>query len=277
MIIFILSILIFFAGASMGSFFTVVIERMQSGEKGIIFGSSQCPQCHKNLGVMDLIPVLSYLILRGKCRQCHKKISKFYPLVELACGAYLVFDYLYFIIKQSLSSVPNLASPLPVGAQLTSFIVYGIIGLFVLLIAFYDGKYKEVPTLLLYLWIIACIIANFFIPNNLNNIAFSVALSLTFYGGQILLSRGKWLGSADLFFGVGTAILLGFEKGIVGMIMAYITGSLISVFLIITKILSRKSTIPFIPFLGIGTLIALFFGNEIVVWYINTSLFNFNL
>lgn len=272
-----ISILIFFAGASMGSFFSVVIERMQHSEKGIIFGSSKCPHCHKNLCPLDLVPVLSYIFLRGKCRNCHKSINKFYPLLELTAGLFLVFNYLHFILKQNISTITETSNIIPIGTQLTECIVYGIIGLFVILISFYDGKYKEVPNLLLYLWIVACIIANFFIPSNISNIIFSVALSMTFYGSQILLSKGKWLGSADLFFGIGAAILLGFERGIVGMILAYISGSIISIFFIATKILHRKSTIPFIPFLGLGTLIALFFGNEIVLWYINTSLFNFSV
>jgi len=189
-------LVLFILGASIGSFFSVVICRLHDHEKGIIFGASHCPKCKKNLKTQDLIPVFSYIFLGGKCRYCKKPISPFYFYLEITSGIALVLNYMYFLLIQNvpldLTSIDGL---LLNQHNLFLFLDYSLIIFLAILIAFNDFKYKEIPNLFFYLWIAAAIGSNFIAPNNILNILFGLAISMIFFGSQILLSRGKWLGS----------------------------------------------------------------------------------
>ena len=117
-------ILLFILGVLLGSFLSVLIHRLHTGEKGIILGSSFCPKCNKKLSPLELIPLISYLLQKGKCKKCKKHIAWHYPVLELSTG-------LLFVVIAMTGF-----TPLPIYLGFTLIFVF---------IFFYDLLYQEIP------------------------------------------------------------------------------------------------------------------------------------
>jgi leader peptidase (prepilin peptidase) / N-methyltransferase len=261
---------LFIIGTAFGSFLSVVTNRTLKNQSGIFFGKSICPKCKHHLQTLDLIPLLSYLIYRGKCRYCHKKISIEYPLLELATGFIFVLNY-YLLFSPSSDLFLNFPT---INAILTYYIYSCLITLALFAISFCDLKAKEIPNSLLYTWIIICFAGPLILTNHSPlSIGLALSVCLLLFGGQWLLSKGRWIGSGDIYFAIGMSFLLGLEKTVIAILITYILGSLISIILLLTKIAKRKDTIAFIPFLAFGTLISFYFGNQLYLWYITSNFF----
>lgn len=263
-------VLVILIGASIGSFLSVVIYRIKAGEKGIIFGQSYCPMCKKNLSITDMIPIASFIILRGKCRKCKKNISPYYFFLEVVTGLVFLTTYLKFPFVLWLQN----GTPIPDIFLLTKFIFYSIYGVFLIAIFFYDLQTKEIPEIFLFPFIILAIIGTIVTKEPiLISAIIAVIISFIFFGGQIFLSKGKWLGEGDLYIGIAVAIILGWEKFILFIVLTYLIGSVISVPLLITKKTKLKSEIPFAPFMILSSFICIFLGENIVNWYLNGIIF----
>ena len=222
-----------------------------------------CPFCKKKLKFRYLIPVLSWLFLRGKCGYCGKKIGINYLALEITTGLtflvlFLTFNFVEIKFDQFFLNYE----------MLKLFIFYTIEFLFLMAIFFYDLQYKEIPDRFSITAIILAITGNILLNtvSPLNMAIGGISISL-FFALQFLLSRGKWIGGGDLRLGFLIGVLLGWEKGLVALIIAYMVGALLSLILLGMKKLDRKSQIPFGPFLVTGTLIAFFFGQQILDWY----------
>jgi len=230
---------IFILGLAVGSFLNCVIYRLETGGS-FLRGRSFCPHCKHLLGWPDLIPVLSFLILKGRCRYCHQKISPQYPLVELATGI-LFAATLYFT-----------------GVEL----LYFIIGGFLVVIFVYDLKHFIIPDKVIYPAIAIAAICNFS--------AWPSALgAAAFFGAIVLISRGKWMGVGDIKLGFLMGLILGFPNILVALFLAFLIGAIIGVGVIISGKKTLKSEVPFGPFLVTGTIISLFWGQKIINWYLN--------
>lgn len=138
---FLIYLFIFVFGTICGSFLNCVIYRLEIGES-FLKGRSYCPHCKHVLTWQDLIPIFSFLILKGKCRYCHQKISWQYPLVELATGILFVSTLIYFFSKTSI--LVNSAM-----TELTS-IYYLVIACFLIIIFVYDLKHYIIPDKVIY-------------------------------------------------------------------------------------------------------------------------------
>lgn len=243
---------IFLLGLFLGSFASVLIARTRTGEKGRLMGRSKCPKCHHILGALDLVPVLSYLFSGGKCRYCHKKISPFYPLLELGMG--LLFALTFWLA----------------GPAVGSWILATYLGMtfaFVL-ISVYDGLYQEVPDVFSLPTALFCLIA--FPVLGLYDPwegLMGLIVPTLFFGTLFLGSKGRWLGEGDLRIGWIMGAVLGHPLVILGLFLGYLFGALFSVIGLLAKKLTRKSTLAFGPFLLAGTYVALFFGERIWQWY----------
>lgn len=270
-----LSAIIFIFGTVIGSFLSVVLYRLHAKKKGICLSRSICPACKKALKWNHLIPVLSFLFLRGKCGYCNKKISSHYVLLELFTGLLFLFTFLNF---NFLEGVKSITDPLSFNYTINwtifqTFIFYIIEFAFLICIFFYDLMYKE-------------IIDRISIPAIAIAIAGGIVFSLVsipsmliggigifaFFSLQLILSKGKWIGGGDLRLGALMGFLLGWQIGIIALMIAYLFGSIVSIILLISRKVTRKSEIPFGPFLVTGTLLGVFYGNEILNWYLNTLL-----
>jgi len=259
-------ILIFLTGLTVGSFLNCVIYRLEKNES-FLRGRSYCPHCKHILSWQDLIPVLSFLILRGKCRYCGKRISLQYPLVELSAAILFVFIF--------NAAAFNLRT-----------IYYLIICCFLIIIFVYDSKHYLISDKVIYpaigITFFYQIISNFQFPISITNFQFQItnfyfsilsALgAAAFFLSIFLISKGKWLGFGDVKLAFFMGLFLGFPKILIALFFSYLIGAIIGLGLILAGKKTLKSEVPFGPFLVIGTFIALFWGNQLINLYLNSFL-----
>ena len=243
-------------GLVIGSFLNVVIDRLPNRQSIVVNPPSHCPACQQRLQVKDLIPVLSYAWLRGRCRYCQTRIPIRLLLVELATGA--AFGLLYWYFKLS----PELAVALYYFCLL-------------LVIAIIDLERQLILNWLAYPAIVIALGLSIFASPQ----ALAPAISDAAIGGVIgfgvflliaLLSRGG-LGWGDVKMAALMGIMLGWRSALVAFFLAIIAGGLTAIALLATHTRGRKQAIPFGPFLALGAMLALLWGSTIWGWY--TGLF----
>jgi len=256
-------LIIFLFGLIVGSFLNCLIYRLEKKES-FLKGRSYCPRCKHQLSWQDLIPLLSFLELGGKCRYCKQKISWQYPLVEISTA--LIF-LLVFIFQSSIFNEFLIINFL-------TLIYYWIIAVFLIIIFVYDLKYYIIPDEIIYPAIVIALIFNFkfliFGQAPIFKLSILSALGASaFFLAIFLVSRGKWLGFGDVKLAAFMGLFLGFPNILVGLFLAFFIGAIIGSVLILTNKKKLKSEVPFGPFLVTGTLISLFWGRELVSWYLN--------
>lgn len=260
-------ILLFILGTIFGSFLSVLIYRIHTEKKGIFFGKSECPHCHKKLKNRDLIPIISFIINKGKCRMCKKPIGLHYLLLEIVTGAALAFIFLiYPFIEFTFTEFTHFSPEF-----LLPFIYNSLISLFLIGIFFYDFLYMEIPEIFTFPAIGFVFIATFFLPEpGLFSMVIGGVIAAIFFGFQVWVSKETWLGIGDMQVGILMGMFLGWERLIVGIIIAYLLGTILSVVLLSAKIVKGKSKIPFAPFLVSAMFIMIFFGDFIYKLYLST-------
>lgn len=225
----------FVSGMVFGSFGGVLLSRVPL--RGALWGRSHCPECGHVLGVFELVPLVSFLFLWGKCRWCHRGISWMYPFLEVVSGSLFVLAWI--INTPSIFQGVLLA--------LTLWLL--------LLIAWSDAQTKLVPDVftlpfLFLAFVFGTVFGHFAIWGPL--------LGGGFFALQWIVSRGKWVGSADILVGGGVGALLGrWESVLTALILAYIVGGFFAAFLLLSRHKKWGERIAFLPFLAIGTLGAL--------------------
>ncbi len=256
---------VFFFGAAIGSFLNCVICRL--GTKKRAFSErSACPKCKHNLEFFDLIPVLSFLILRGKCRHCGKKISFQYPLVEIATG-------LVFILILSFHL------PVVHFYQLVNIVFLLLCACFLIIIFVYDLKHYLIADEILFPGIFIALGYRLFESFQINNFLsvdfkffFNYILAALTASGFFLIififSRGKWIGFGDVKLGIFLGLFSGWPRIIAALFLAYMIGGIISTALLILKKKNMKSELPFAPFLITSAFIAMLWGEALIGWYL---------
>ncbi len=246
--------LVFALGLLIGSFLNSVIYRLEKGGS-LVTERSRCPHCGHILSWYELIPLLSFIIQRAHCRACHGKISWQYPLVELAAAL------LFVLAWRHLPAYWH-----GVEAAYLFFVCASLVVLFV-----FDLKQYIIPNRVMYpLIAIAALHAWWgkgFMPG-----AHPVWSALGASGFFLFLycaSKGEWIGFGDVKYGIFMGLFLGFPLILIAFFFSYCIGALVSIFLLLRKHMALKSQIPFGPFLVSGTLIAYFFGADIMQWYLN--------
>lgn len=242
--------LIFLLGLSFGSFINVFIDRNINGES-IVFGKSHCDRCKKNLAWYDLIPLLSFIFLLGKCRYCHTKLSFYYPIAELSTAAVFVLVYLYAAPQSFLILELD---------QIIKIIYYLFMAGSFIAIFFSDLKYGIIPDKIVYPAVAVSLIFNLqfqILPYFLSALG-----AFLFFLILILATKGKGMGIGDLKLVFLMGLFLGFPKIILALYLAFLTGAVVSIILILCGVKKlRGSKIPFGPFLVLGTFLALFYLN----------------
>jgi len=264
----ILYFFIFLFGLAVGSFLNCVIYRLEKNES-FLKGRSFCPHCKHKLTWYDLIPLFSFLILKGKCRYCGKKISLQYPLVELATGVLFlsIFNFQFSIHNQfSIFNFQNLLT--------TSYLL--LIACFLIIIFVYDLKHYIIPDKVIYPGIGIVLFYQLFRIWSFGNwnlfriwdLGFGILPSL-FLLAIILISKEEWMGWGDFKLAVFMGLFLGSPKILVALFLSFLIGAIIGLILIITGKKTLKSKVPFAPFLVTGTFLAMFFGEGFINWYLN--------
>lgn len=263
----IIYVFIFLFGLIVGSFLNCVIYRLQV-RRSFLIGRSICPQCKHKLSFLDLIPLFSFLALRGRCRYCRKPISLQYPLVELATGALFIL-----IIFWHLSF--GFALTFELWALLTLCFML-CVSCFMIVILAYDLKHLIIPDNVLCPAIAITLVYRFVeilfryssFEILLSDYLLSAVIAAGFFLVIYFLSRGRWIGLGDVKLAVLLGLVLGFPKILVGLFLSYLIGGIIGIGLIIAKKKGLKSEVPFAPFLIISTFITLFWGEQIINWYL---------
>lgn len=246
-------------GLVAGSFANVLVLRTKSGES-IVWPCSHCTLCQHTLRWYDNIPLLSYAILRGKCRNCHKHISMQYPVVEAAAGIMFMLLYLHFLPHTPL--------------QWVQLAVWFIVTILLIAAFVYDLRWLELPdqfTLPVIGLAIVLIITKLLVsgwgsvwPQLLATMLFGLT-----YLGLWYFTHGKLLGGGDIRLAVLMGLLLMVPQLLVAIFVAYMLGALTGVALIVFRQKKRSDRIAFAPFLIIGMYVGLFFGLQTSTWYLS--------
>jgi len=236
--------LAFLFGLVFGSFLNVVIYRLKSGDS-IRFGRSFCPRCKTILKWHDLVPLLSFFLLKGQCRHCRKKISWQYPAVEILSGLIWVFVW-------------NL------GFGIWNFIYYIFILSAFLVIAIYDFKWKIIPDKIIYPAIAVVLIFNLFEILKYQNIAIflwplSVAIiAFLFFFSIFYFSKGRAIGLGDAKLAFLIGLFLEPELAFFAFTLSFILGAVYAIILLILGKKTLKDKIALAPFLSASTAIIFF-------------------
>jgi prepilin signal peptidase PulO-like enzyme (type II secretory pathway) len=238
---FILALLFFVFGTVIGSFLNVVIDRLPQG-RTIWKGRSVCDSCHKVLSPLELVPIVSYLFLGGKCKHCHAKIPLRLTIVELLAGISFALVLLYSWQ----------------GANLLTLLFSLIIVCLCFLIFFIDLDYGIIPDEILVIMGVLSLIYILASPGLLLQHLATAIVTLILFLSLFLVTKGRGMGFGDVKLSFVMGLLLGFPAIIYALYFAFLTGAFISVILILKGHKNLKSKIPFGPFLSLGILFGYF-------------------
>jgi prepilin signal peptidase PulO-like enzyme (type II secretory pathway) len=232
-------------------------------------GRSMCLHCKHELTTMDLVPVFSWLSLRGKCRYCKKDISAQYPIVELATALLFMASYYWW----------------PAVLKGPEWLLFGLwlillTGLLALLV--YDLHWQLLPNRIMYplgyLAVVYALTSVVIAPRPLvalTNVALSVAVGGGVFYVLFQVSEGKWIGGGDVKLGWLLGLIVATPaRALLVIFIASVLGTLVSLPLLAAKKLKPNNTIPFGPYLIMAAIIVVLFGHNITLWYQNTF-FNF--
>ena len=272
---------VFIMGLIFGSFINVVIYRLNPALKlkGGVFGRSMCPKCKTQLKWHDLIPVLSFVFLKGHCRYCDKKISWQYPIVEILSGliwAGVFYKSCFYVNFSPFGSCPE-------GTQLLNIFYQIFILSSLLIIAVYDLNRRIIPDRIVYPAIAIVFLYNifdFFKFQNLetfkllNNIEtfiwplFTASVAFLFFFSIFYFSKGRAMGFGDVKLAFLIGLFLSPLLAVSAFILAFIAGAIFGIILLWLSNKTLKSQIAFGPFLVFGVFFAFFFSNFIIKFLI---------
>lgn len=233
-------IIIFILGLCVGSFLNVLADRLPR-EESVFWGRSHCDWCKKPLRWFELIPVISFLIQRGRCRRCHKPLSIQYPLVEIVTG--LGFAYLY----------PNPVNIIIFSTFLVLFIS--------------DLKFQILPDSMIVVGSIAALGSLLLYPASRPLLVTNVLTAVGSFAFLYILwavTRGRGMGFGDVKLAFFMGLFLGYPMIIIAFYTAFLTGAAVGVILILGRKKSWRSKIAFGPFLILGTAVGFLWGHHIL-------------
>lgn len=241
--------LVFFAGACVGSFLNVCICRLPK-RKSVVLPPSHCPSCLSRLKVWDLIPVISYLALKGKCRYCGCKVSPQYPAVELVAGVLFVLA----VAKYGITP-----------GALRALVLFSVL----IPATVIDLRHKIIPDQLN----LAGVVLGIPLIFESREVFFSGAAGFVAGGGLLLLiavlSRGG-MGGGDIKLAAAMGLLLGWKHLLVALFLAFAAGGAAGFLMVLFKMKRMREAAPFGPYLALGAVVAALAGDEIVSWYMRS-------
>lgn len=246
-------VIIFVIGVNCGSFINCLVWRLHA--KKTILGRSFCPQCRKQINWYDNIPLLSFLLLKAKCRYCRQSISWQYPLVEAATAIIFILIWYSYYPHSQFSNFQILRDWIFAG--------------FLIVIFIYDLRWYEILDTVTIPAMVIAFIFNLWLGASFWSLLLAALIGGGFFLGQFLISQGRWIGGGDIRLGALMGLMLGYPQVVVALMIAYLSGSVVGAGLLVAKKKQWSSQIPFGTFLSLATIIAMLWGSEILSWYLN--------
>jgi leader peptidase (prepilin peptidase)/N-methyltransferase len=245
------SLIIFWGvvGACIGSFVNVCVGRLIN-EQSLVSPPSHCDGCQRRLAWWELVPVLSYIILRGRCRTCGARIPLQVLWVEMGCGALLAFLYW--------------SKGLTVGFGLAAFYSYVFI-----VLGLIDLRTKLILNIIVYPAALLALVLDLLLPGpGIVSGLIGAAVGFGFFLIPFLVTLGRGMGLGDAKMAALMGLALGFPLVGVGIVGGVVLGGVVAIFLLASGLKNRKEAIPFGPFLSLAGIVALIWGNGILQWYL---------
>ena len=249
------SLLVFLIGLAVGSFLNVCTYRLPRKES-LLYPPSHCPLCGKLIKWYDNIPLVSFLILKGKCRSCTSPILWRYPLVEGITGALFLFSFI---------------SHRPFSSALFILLLRDLVFIvFLIPIFFIDLEKQIIPNTLSYPLIILglpfALVSGSFL-SSLMGVGLGAGLFLVIRIVAFFFLKQESMGAGDVKLAAGIGSFLGWSQALLSFFLSFLLGAIISVFLLAFHIKRRRDRIPFAPFLVLASFISLYFGSELLRLY----------
>lgn len=246
---------LFIYGTAIGSFLNVLIDRLPNEES--IMGRSHCDHCKKTLNGIDLFPIFSFLFLGGKCRYCKKKLSFFYPFVELLTGIAFILTWVYFPVNElvKLDLLITLVKLAAIGIVCTLIVIF-----------FADLKYHIIPDSMQISLLIFSMFLHFFQGESVSafiNYFLSGLAVMTPILFIFLVTKGRGMGFGDVKLAFGFGLLLGLTGGLMVLYISFLAGGIFGAVFLLLRKKGMKSVIAFGPYLVISIIIVLFFFQNI--------------
>jgi prepilin signal peptidase PulO-like enzyme (type II secretory pathway) len=250
-------VIVFVLGLCFGSFVNMLVYRTAlryklTKSQFLISNDKKkrsfCDYCGKQLKWYENVPVVSWLVLKGKTKCCHKKLPISYPIVELLMG--VIFVVFYFVGAYGNTPV--------------QFILGFLIVVLLAFSAVFDWKYMILPDFSTIILIIIAFLGVIFDESNIIPYLLSALISVGFLLILNLITKGNGMGMGDVKFALFMGLFLGYPKIIIAFYVAFIVGAIYGIILMIFKKAKKKSQVPFGPFLILGTIIAWWWGEKIV-------------
>lgn len=261
----VLSPIAFILGTCLGSFLNVMVMRTLIGEE-FIRGRSRCDHCRRPLSWFEMVPLFSFLALRGRCRTCHGKIDLMHPVVELLTGALFVWWLLIGFAFFQLTTTPLQT------LQAAFWLVVGVIFIFITVMDFRAFIIPDVSVLALAFLAIfyrtVLITLGAHRGEDFALALFAAAILLFFFLFLWFITGKKGFGFGDVKLVFPLALLMGWPNAFLGVFLAFLFGALYGIGLVILKRAPEDRLVPFGPFLILGTIVALMWGDSLLRWYV---------
>ena len=247
-------IIFFILGLIIGSFLNAVVYRLDAVES--LWERSHCPHCKKKIRWFDNIPLLSFIVLSARCRDCGEKISWQYPAVELMTGIVFAMIGSYFFVQADMFS------------WLTTLYLMAEFSLLII-IFIYDLKYMEIPMIILWAGVAVAVVYSLIADWNqfgtadsllsLNLISSLIAGIVAFLFFFVLAAASKetWMGMGDAYLGLLAGLIMGWPGILLALLFSFTVGAVVSMILVFLRRKTVKSQVPFAPFLVVGMLLAI--------------------
>lgn len=269
-------VILFIFGLIFGSFINALVWRLHKQETAkskkakqkysLTKGRSQCVNCNHQLSVVDLIPIASWVFLRGKCRYCKKPISVQYPAVELATTVLFAVSYAFW---------PYTFNPFGI----ITFIIWLFSLILMVALCVYDFKWMLLPNKMVAVLTVSSFgfaVSRAIAGNNVMLIISSLVASVVFFGifyVLFIVSGGRWIGGGDVKLAISLGLLVG---GITQAVLTIFLASLFGTLYVLPKLVmgkvGAKSKLPFGPLLIMATIFVVLFGKSLIDWYLTNFL-----
>lgn len=250
-------VLAFVIGSCIGSFLNVVVYRLPVG-KSLVSPGSHCPRCEHPIAFYDNIPILSYFILRGKCRHCKVPFSGRYALVEALCGLFTLMLFRRYGIHPQLF--------------IELLFVYGLVA-----IAFIDLDTYLIPDVLSLSGVVLGFALSFFTPrldwvDSLLGIVVGGGLFYAIAVGYQYVRHQDGLGGGDIKLLGMIGAFLGIPGVLLTVVVASVVGAVVGLIVMRRQETGLAAMVPFGPFLSLGALVYLLWGQGLIAWYLDSFL-----